>query len=79
MFDLAIGHLATGHFEAKFFSKGSTSGHKSSIDTGLMILWCPGAEPISGHTNKQSNKKTFLDIIYNIIDNRCNRYNRYNR
>jgi hypothetical protein len=56
------GNLAIGHFEGIFFSKVSTSGHKGSIETGLMFLSCPGAEPISGHTHTQTDIFGYYNI-----------------
>jgi hypothetical protein len=57
-----FGNFATGHLSGIFFFKVSTSGHKGSIDTGLIFLSCPGAEPISGHTNKQTDIFGYYNI-----------------
>jgi hypothetical protein len=58
--------LATGRFSGKIFSKVSTSGHKGSNNTGFKSLSCPGAEPIKGQTNKQTNFEYYIDI-YDIL------------
>ncbi len=52
-----FGNLATGHFSGKFFSKIAGSN-----DTGLSILSCPGAESISGHTDKQTDIFGYYNI-----------------
>jgi hypothetical protein len=52
-------NLATGHFSRKSYSKIAGSGDAGSNDTGWYILTYPGAEPISGHTDRHK----FFDII----------------
>ncbi len=64
-----FGNLATVclsvHFSGKLFPNGPPPGHTGSNDTGLMTVSGPGTEPIKVQTDRQ----TFLNIIYNINQN----------
>lgn len=46
-----------------FFPKIAGSGHVGYNETGLKALSCPGAESISGHTNKTDIFEYYLLLI----------------
>jgi hypothetical protein len=47
--------LCHGHFLAKVFFEGHSSGHTGSNDTGLKFVWCLGADKKGGQTDKQTD------------------------
>ncbi len=55
-----IGNLETGQFSKKIFILYPLPWPTGSNDTGLMSVWCPRAESISGHTEYYN-----IDVLIN--------------